>query len=74
MPAHASRMVPDSEKITTDVRALEAAFDPAQPLTYEVEYEALPDIKWRAAYTDIKVTVPDNGNTRALMCVCVVCV
>ena len=61
MPGHAARMVPDSERITTDVRALEAAFDPAQPLTYEVEYEALPDVKWRAPYADIQVVVPDNG-------------
>lgn len=36
MPVHATRILPGSERITTNMPKLMASFDPAKPLTFEV--------------------------------------
>jgi hypothetical protein len=36
MPVHAARMLPGSERITSDVPQLMATFDPAKPVHFEV--------------------------------------
>lgn len=36
MPVHATRSLPGSEHITSNVPQLMASFDPAKPLTFEV--------------------------------------
>ncbi|GBG00567.1 hypothetical protein Rsub_13295 [Raphidocelis subcapitata] len=62
MPVHASRALPGSESITTDVRALIDAFDPAQPLTYGVTFDCLPKVKWARDWKGIEVTVEETGS------------
>jgi hypothetical protein len=37
MPVHATRLMPGSEKITSNIPQLMAAFDPAKPLTFQVQ-------------------------------------
>jgi hypothetical protein len=36
MPVHATRSLPGSERITSNIPKLMASFDPAKPLTFEV--------------------------------------
>jgi hypothetical protein len=40
MPVHAARMLPGSEQIATNMPQLMAAFDPAEPLTFQVRNQA----------------------------------
>lgn len=61
MPAHAARLLPGSERITSDVRALVAAFDPAKPVEYAVEFDELPRVRWAKPYRDIAVDVEETG-------------
>lgn len=39
------------------MRALEAAFDPAKPLTFTVEYDVVPPLTWKRGYKDLEVTI-----------------
>eukprot|EP00955_Chlamydomonas_euryale_P018994 202497-Chlamydomonas_euryale.AAC.1 len=50
-------IVPESERIASDINDLEATFDPAQELTFDVEYETVPPIKWTRSYKDAEVTI-----------------
>jgi len=62
MAAHARDAVPQSERIATDARELRAAFDPARPLDFAVEYVPLPPVRWVRPYKDIEVTVRETGD------------
>jgi hypothetical protein len=45
MPVHASRMLPGSEQIATNMAQLMAAFDPAKPLTFQVRGDVLKAVQ-----------------------------
>jgi trigger factor len=62
MAAHARDAVPQSERIATDARELRAAFDPAKPLDFAIEYVPLPPVRWLKPFKDIEVTVKETGN------------
>jgi trigger factor len=62
MAAHARDAVPQSERIATDARELRAAFDPAKPLEFCVEYVPLPPVRWLKPYKEIEVTVRETGS------------
>lgn len=62
MPLHASRMLPGSEAISTNMAAMLAGFDPAKPLTFEVTYARLPEVQWSRPYRELTITVQDTGN------------
>ena len=49
--------IPDSVKILTDIRDMEAAFDPAKPFAFDVKYEVAPPLRWKASYKDLEVTI-----------------
>jgi len=55
-------IIPESERVASNVNELEAAFDPAKPLTLEIEYETVPPISWKQSYKDVTVTIRDTGN------------
>ena len=61
MPVHASRALPGSEAITSDVRALIDGFDPATPLTYGVAFDCLPKVVWARDWRGVEVTVEETG-------------
>lgn len=61
MPVHATRMIPGTERITSDIRSLVNAFDPAKPVCYSLEFDALPKVNWMRNYRDIEVTVHETG-------------
>jgi len=42
-------------QVTSDINDLEAAFDPAKPLTFTFEYEVMPPISWKKSYKDLEV-------------------
>lgn len=65
MPVHAGRILPGSERITSDIRGLVGGFDPARPLTYDLEFDSLPRVAWKAPYREIEVTVEEAGAGRA---------
>ena len=54
-------MLPNSDRITSDVRALVSSFDPAKPVVYELLFDTLPRVQWAGAYKDIEVTVQESG-------------
>jgi FKBP-type peptidyl-prolyl cis-trans isomerase (trigger factor) len=62
MPVHATRMLPGSERITSDVRGLVNEFDPAKGVTYTLEFDALPAVRWARPYRGIEVTVEETGS------------
>lgn len=62
MPLHASRLLPGSERITSDVRGLVSSFDPANKVEYTVEFDTLPKVKWTRPYRDIEVEVEETGS------------
>jgi hypothetical protein len=66
MPIHGSRMLPGSERITSDIRSLIGAFDPAKPVTYDIEFTSLPKVKWVGSYKELEVTVEESGGWRAV--------
>lgn len=62
MPSQDARIVPNTApKITTDYKMLAAGFDPAKPLSFEVEFEELPELSWVKSYKDIEIAVEDTG-------------
>ncbi|MEW5305071.1 MAG: hypothetical protein WDW36_007635 [Sanguina aurantia] len=56
------RAIPDSENITTPGAILIDSFDPALPLSVELEYEVLPTISWKRPYRELEVTLQDSGD------------
>lgn len=46
MPVHATRILPGSERITSNVPQLMATFDPAQPVHFEVGNQQLGFRVW----------------------------
>ena len=64
MPVHAVRMLPGSERITSDVRGLVEGFDPARPLAYELEFDCMPPLEWARPWRDVAVDVREAGEGR----------
>lgn len=62
LPAHAA-YTPSGRhlQIASDIRELEKVFDPAKPLTFNIEYETVPPVTWRRSYRDIEVTIRYRG-------------
>lgn len=44
-------------QVVTPIGEMEAAFDPAKPLTFVVEYDTVPPLQWKRSYKDISVTI-----------------
>jgi len=55
-------LVPDSEKISSNINELEVHFDPAKSFTFEIEYETSPPIKWLKPYKEAQVSINDTGD------------
>lgn len=50
-------LVPESERIVTDVSAMEAAFDPAKPFSFELEAQVAPPLAWKKSHKELEVTI-----------------
>lgn len=61
MPVHATRMIPGTDRMTSDIRGLIDSFDPAKPVAYDLEFASLPKVAWVKPYRDIEVTVEETG-------------
>eukprot|EP00199_Chlamydomonas_sp_CCMP681_P000756 CAMPEP_0119107898 /NCGR_PEP_ID=MMETSP1180-20130426/12257_1 /TAXON_ID=3052 ORGANISM="Chlamydomonas cf sp, Strain CCMP681" /NCGR_SAMPLE_ID=MMETSP1180 /ASSEMBLY_ACC=CAM_ASM_000741 /LENGTH=502 /DNA_ID=CAMNT_0007093447 /DNA_START=139 /DNA_END=1647 /DNA_ORIENTATION=- len=56
------QFIPDSEKITSNIQQLEKSFDPAKSLSFTVEFDRAPPLKWLKSYRDVQVSISDTGN------------
>eukprot|EP00798_Chlamydomonas_sp_ICE-L_P019022 gene19022-25614_t len=55
-------VIPESEQITSDMKALVASFDPKKSVTFEVTFDTAPPVTWTKPYKDIEVTIRDSGD------------
>jgi hypothetical protein len=46
----------------TPVESLAATFNVHEGVTYEVQMDALPTVRWRRPYRDMAVTIQDTGD------------
>ncbi|GFH31447.1 uncharacterized protein HaLaN_30501 [Haematococcus lacustris] len=50
-------VVPGSEKVTSEIDKMEAAFDPSKPFTFCIEYDTVPPVVWKKSYKDVEVSL-----------------
>lgn len=44
-------------QVVSDIKELEAVFDPAKPLTFAVQYDCVPPLTWKQSYKELEVTI-----------------
>ncbi|KAL6748710.1 chloroplast trigger factor [Haematococcus lacustris] len=60
-------VVPGSEKVTSEIDKMEAAFDPSKPFTFCIEYDTVPPVVWKKSYKDVEVSLRDTGDFKTDM-------
>lgn len=60
-------VVPGSEKVTSEIDKMEAAFDPSKPFTFCIEYDTVPPVMWKKSYKDVEVSLRDTGDFKTDM-------